>query len=390
MPIPEPKLWLPGPTTVPAPVMQAMMTPMANHRSPDAGRLRAHLEEGLAELWEGGGPVILLPASGTGGLEALLVNALAPGDPVLAVSAGAFGERFGQIAERVGLQVDWLRREWGTAIRPDEVQQALAAKAYQAVLLTHNETSTGVLHPIQDIVPRVRLQVPLVLVDSISGTPSVPVKLDAWGIDAVVAGSQKGFMLPPGLALIGLGGHAQAKFRGRPGWSFDFAKFIGKDWPYTPPLSLLNGLSASLDGLREEGAEARFLRHRTMAAMVRQGALAAGFGGMADPSHLSPTVTALTPPGGTSPKDLRAWCASHGAVIAGGQGPWGDRVIRIGHVGAVGPLDMVSAVGLLALAAAHFTDTPLSGAAVQAALEAWQAAERAGVHPISSRKEFSS
>lgn len=390
MSIPEPKLWLPGPTAVPASVMQAMMTPMSNHRSPEAGRLKTSLEDGLREIWEGEGPVVLLPASGTGGLEALLANALGVGDPVLAVSAGAFGDRFGQIAERLGLQVDWLRREWGTAVHPDDVQQALSAKPYQAVLLNHNETSTGVLHPIKDIVHRVRTTVPLVLVDSISGTPSVPLKLDAWGIDAVVAGSQKGFMLPPGLALIGLARGTQEKFRGRPGWSFEFSKFIGKDWPYTPPLSLLNGLSASLALLCEEGAEARFLRHRTMAEMVRQGALAAGFAGMADRAHLSPTVTALAPPTGIAPQDLRAWCTRHGAVIAGGQGPWSDRVIRIGHVGAVGPLDMVSAVGLLALAAAHFTHTAPSGLAVQAALEAWYGAEDTTAESASARKELPS
>jgi alanine-glyoxylate transaminase/serine-glyoxylate transaminase/serine-pyruvate transaminase len=370
--IPEPKLLLPGPTPVPPQVEQAIMTPMQNHRGPEITALHQRLQERLGQLWGSAG-VGLLPASGTGALEALLANALPPGEAVLAVTAGAFGDRFGQIAERLGLQVDWLRLPWGEAVDPERVLQRLRAGRASAVLLTHNETSTGVLNPLKDLARAVSGAVDLVLVDSVSGTPSVPLEMADWGIDGVAAASQKGFMLPPGLGLVALGPGARARFRGRPSLTWDLAPYLDGQWPYTPPVALLHGLAASLDLLDEEGAPARFRRHRLMAQMVREGAQALGFTGLACPDRASPTVTALAPPTGVDPARLRSWCRAHGLELAGGQGPWKSRAVRVGHVGYVGPLDMVGALAVLEMGLAALAGRPITGEGARRALTIWHA-----------------
>jgi alanine-glyoxylate transaminase/serine-glyoxylate transaminase/serine-pyruvate transaminase len=384
--VPEPKLLLPGPTPVPHQIFQAMLTPMTNHRSDEVMALRESLTKRLQALWATGGPVALTSSSGTGALEALVTNACAPGDRVLAVAAGAFGERFGTVAERAGLQVDWLRLPWGQAADPDAVADRVRAGSYQALLLIHNETSTGVLHPIPEIAAAARRHVPLILVDSISGTPSTPLLLDPWGVDAVVATSQKGFMMPPGLGLIGLGREAVSRFRGKPHFYFDLDGAIHGEWHYTAPLSLVFALGASLDLLEEEGAAARYARHELMGRMVRAGLEALGFELKADPAFASPTVTVAKPPDGVGNHDLREWCRAHGLVIAGGIGLWRDEAIRIGHVGATGPLDMVMTLDAIELAVAELGGLPVNGRAAGAALTAW----RAGLHqreeaPVSTR-----
>lgn len=370
--IPEPKLLIPGPTPVPQAIFQAMLTPMTNHRGAEVMALRQSLVERLQRLWSSTGPVGLLASSGTGGLEAILTNACARGDRVLAVSAGAFGERFGSVAERAGLDVDWLRLPWGAAAQPDEIAARLRGGDFHAVLLIHNETSTGVLHPIAEIAAAIREDVPLILVDSISGTPSTPVDLDGWGVDAVVASSQKGFMMPPGLGLVGLGAHALERFRGRPSLYFDLSGAARGEWSYTAPLSLVFGLARSLDLLEEEGDERRYGRHRLMAAMVRAGAEALGFGVRAPRPYASPTVTVVEPPAGVSNHAIRAWCQEHGAIVAGGIGQWQDQALRIGHVGATGPLDMLMALDVMELALAEVGGLDVDGRGARAALEVWR------------------
>jgi alanine-glyoxylate transaminase/serine-glyoxylate transaminase/serine-pyruvate transaminase len=381
---PEPKLFLPGPTPVPMAIWQAMLTPMSNHRGREITELHASLRERLKRLWSTSGPVVILPASGTGGLEALLANAVAPSETVLAVSAGAFGDRFGQIAERLGMGVEWLRRPWGEAVDPDDVATELRRRRYAAVLLTHNETSTGVLHPLRDLARAARAHVPLILVDSISGSPAVPLDIQGYGVDAVVTGTQKGFMLPPGLAMIGLGEDAPAKLKGRPSLYMDFKPYMAGDWPYTPALSLLHGLDRSLELLAAETEPVRYRRHRLMSAMVRAGAEAAGFRPVVRSEAASPTVTALEPPEGITPKALRAWCQAHGAVLAGGQGAWKDRIVRIGHVGATGPLDVLAVLGVMELAVCHLSGRHPDGSASRAALDVWHRTlnnpEEEGIH----------
>lgn len=369
------RIFIPGPTPVPPPLTQAMMAPMMNHRGLAMDALTRDIMIGLRDLWHTKGSVVILPASGTGGLEALIQNTLTPPDRVLAATVGAFGDRFGQIAERLGLTVDWLRVRWGDALDADALVQALEQKAYQAVLLTHNETSTGVLNPIKEIADRIRGRVPLVLVDSVSGFPSVPLELESWGVDAAVVGSQKGFMLPPGLAMVGIADGARAKFHGQPGLYFDFGPYLKGQWPYTPALSLLYGLKASLDCLRAEKEGDRFARHRTMAVMVQQGASSIGFKMAAHPAFASPTVTALIPPEGLAAKAILAECRNFGIALAGGQGEFRDRIVRVGHVGATAPLDIVGALAVLDMAVANLAGVQSRGQAASMAVQVWHERE---------------
>jgi alanine-glyoxylate transaminase/serine-glyoxylate transaminase/serine-pyruvate transaminase len=375
MTVPERKLLLPGPTPVPMAVWQAMMEPMTNHRGPEGDALFQALSSGLQEVFGTTGVSAVMALSGTGGLEALLDNAVAPHAPILAVEGGAFGERWGRIAERRGYAVDWIHVPWGQGVDGEAVADRLRSRAYAAVLLTHNETSTGVLNPLPAIASTIRALVPLILVDSISGMPSVPLAMDAWEVDAVVAGSQKGFMLPPGLAVIAVRQDAFSRFAGRPSVYYDFQPHFRGDWPYTVPLSLMRGLARSLDLLREEGAERRHRRHATMGRMVRAGARALGFTVMADEAVASPTVTALEPPAGVAPDALRREVRRLGAEIAGGQGRWQDHVVRVGHVGAVGPLDVMGVLAALELALAVLDGSPVDGRGGAAALAAWQREE---------------
>lgn len=380
------RIFIPGPTPVPSAVQAAMLTPMTNHRGQAAEALWAELTDGLRRLWHGAGPVAILPASGTGGLEALVTNALARGKRVLMASAGAFGDRFGTVAERAGLAVDWVRAEWGRAIDPDDVARAVRSRRYDALLLTQNETSTGVAHPVREIVAAARPHVPLVFVDAISGCPAMPLELDGWGIDAVVLGSQKGLMLPPGLALVGLAAGVAERFDGTPSVYWDLAPYWRGALPYTPALSLWYGLAESLALLEEEGEDARWRRHRTMSVMVRRGAAALGFHPAAEERWASPTVTALRPPTGIEASALLRTLRSLGVVFAGGQGPWRGQVVRVGHVGAVAPIDVVGAMAALEGALAALDGRPVTGRAAAAATVAWHDG-RSGEGPAAGTTE---
>ncbi len=370
--VPEPKLLVPGPTPVPQAIFQAMITPMVAHRNPETVELHHRIVQGLQALWSTKGPVILQSSSGSGALEASIANACARGDRVLAVSAGAFGERFGTIATRLGMDVDWLRFPWGEATPPDDIAAALRQKNYQAVLLIHNETSTGVLHPIPEIARAIRNLVPVILVDSISGTPSVPTDIDPWGVDMVIATSQKGFMMPPGLGLVGLGHDAQSHFRGEPSLYFDFGPSTTGQFHYTMPVSMIFALAKSVELLEEEGAEARYARHRLMSEMVCAGAAAMGFTVLGDMARQSPTVTVIAPPDGVSNHDIRGFAHRHGLDLAGGIGQWADRALRVGHVGATGPLDMLMAINILELSLATVGHIPVDGRGSAAALKVWE------------------
>lgn len=370
--VPEPKLLVPGPTPVPQAIFQAMITPMVAHRNPETVELQQSIVQRLQTLWSTSGPIILQTSSGSGALEASIANACARGDRVLAVSAGAFGERFGTIAGKLGMQVDWLRFPWGEASPPDDIAAALRQKDYQAVLLIHNETSTGVLHPIPEIARAIRSLVPAVLVDSISGTPSVPTEVDPWEIDAIIATSQKGFMMPPGLGLVGLGHDSLSRFRGEAGLYFDFGPSTTGQFHYTMPVSMIFALAKSLDLLEEEGAETRFARHRLMSDMVCAGAEALGFTVFGSMAHQSPTVTVVAPPEGVSNHDVRNFAHQHGLDLAGGIGQWGDRALRVGHVGATGPLDMLMALNIMELALAALGSIPVDGRGSAAALRVWE------------------
>jgi aspartate aminotransferase-like enzyme len=347
-------LMIPGPTPCPDRVLRALSQPMINHRGPEYMALQRELIAGLKAVFRTEHELLIFPASGTGGLEAAVANTLSPGDPVLAVTIGAFGERFAEIAEAFGADVRRLAFDWGRAADPGRVRDALRERPVKALLLTHNETSTGVLNDLPALAQAGREHGALLLVDSISGMIAADVQTDAWDLDVVVAGSQKAWMIPPGLTFLSVSpraweAHQQARMAR---FYFDFTRMrrsMERDQtPYTPALPQLFGLRESLSMLLEEGLDASFLRHERLARAVRAGVTALGLPLFAEPAHASPALTAVGAPEGVEARELRRRMREqHGVVIAGGQGAYQDRLFRIGHLGYVAASDIVATLAAL-------------------------------------------
>jgi len=335
-------IMIPGPTGLPPEVRAALARPAIGHRGSAFAGIIRDCTEGLKHTFQTGNDLLILTCSGTGGLEAAVVNFLSPGDPVLCVSVGHFGERLGTIAGIFGADVTWLRFEWGQAADVTAVEKALAGGAHKAVLFTQNETSTGVTNPVAELAAATRNAGALTIVDAISGMGGTEVRTDDWGLDVVVAGSQKAFMLPPGLAFVSISPQAwqAAEAATMPRCYFDLAK--AKDalekgqTPYTPNTSLFFALQESLRLLRAEGRERVWQRHAEAAAAVREGVLKLGLKLFADPQYASNVVTSFLPPEGVDPKQVTdAMLKQHHILITGGQGKLRGKILRIGHMGTV-------------------------------------------------------
>lgn len=358
-------LMIPGPTPVPDDVLRALSQPMINHRGPEYIALQNSVVAGLQTAFQTEFPVQIYPASGTGGLEAAVVNSLSPGDGVVACPVGAFGDRFAEIAETMGASVHRVATPWGEPVTCEALTAALAERPEtRAVLLTHNETSTGVLNDIEALAAAARSVLPevLILVDAISGMLAADLQPDAWGLDVVVAGSQKAWMLPPGLTFLGISPRAwEANAKARmPRFYFDFKRMAKSmatgQTPYTPAVSLIYGLEVALGRILGEGLPASFLRHERMARATRAAVEALGLRLFARSRH-SPALTSVLPPEGLSARDIRsALRKDHGVVVAGGQGPIKDTIFRIGHLGYVSEADLLgtfSALERVLTAAGH-------------------------------------
>lgn len=374
-------LLVPGPTVVPGPVLRAQARAMMNHRSPAFHRLLERTTAGLKECFRTATDPLVLTASGTGGLEAAVVNTLSPGDRVLAVVTGAFGQRFAEIAEAYGAEVDRLEVEWGRAADPDELRRRL--NGHRAVLVTLNETSTGVVNPVQAVAAIARERDALCLVDAISGLLATPLEHDGWGCDVTVAGSQKAFMIPPGLSFVAVSPRAwaAAETSRMPRYYFDFAaaqRSLEKlENPWTPAVSLLYALDEALQLMAAEGFEQILARHRRLAAGVRAGGRALGLMPLADEACASPAVTALVCPeevdNGALRRRLRE---AYGTEIAGGQGKLRGSIVRVGHLGWVHEPDILRGVAALGLALRDLgrpVDPAEATAAARAAMDEVQA-----------------
>jgi aspartate aminotransferase-like enzyme len=350
-------LMIPGPTPCPDVVLRALSTPMINHRGPEYMAMQRELIAGLQAVFRTGSDCLIFPASGTGGLEAAVVNTLSPGDRVLALVIGAFGDRFAQIAAAHGAEVQRLDVEWGRAVDPSQVADLLRAdreRAIRAVLLTHNETSTGVLNDVRTIAGLAREHGALLLVDAISGMLTAELETDAWGLDVVVAGSQKAFMIPPGLTFVSVGERAWAAHQtarmGR--FYFDFSQMrrsMERDQtPYTPALPQLFALREALALIQAEERSQMIARHRRLALACRAGARASGLEPLSGDDCFSHSVTAIRNPPGVDGKALRARLRErHGVIVAGGQGPLTETIFRIGHLGYVAPTDLTATFAAL-------------------------------------------
>ena len=345
MKIPRQNLRIPGPTPIPQEVEEALSQPMINHRGLIFNELISSLTSRLKKVFMTVNDLYILTSSGTGAMEASIVNTLSPGDPVLAVSVGSFGDRFAGIAQAYGARVTKLNFDWGTAADPQEIRNALKNQPeIKAVLVTHNETSTGVTNDLETISKVVKNEFnKLLLVDAISSLGCLPLPVDKWHCDIVGTSSQKGFMIPPGLAFISVSPNAwetykQAKM---PRYYFDLEtaqQYLEKgQTPWTPNLSIFYALDIALDRMLAEGMDRIFERHHRMARMVRAKIKSMGLSLLVDDEKAAAdTVTAVRVPNGVNGNELsKTMRTEYNIILGGGQGELEGKIFRIGHMGYV-------------------------------------------------------
>jgi aspartate aminotransferase-like enzyme len=333
------RLFTPGPVEIPPRILRALSAVPPHHRTEV---FRDTLRRVLAELrWVHGteGEMFLLSSSGTGAMEAAVVNLLGPTDKALVATAGKFGDRWASILKAYGVAHEVLSFDWGTATDPAAIERALAKDpSIRAVFATHSETSTGALHDIEAIARITRAAGRMLVVDAITSLAVHPLPQDAWGVDVVVCGSQKGLMIPPGLATVSLAPWAADAIEGErlPRFYFDLRK-ARKSAPrgetsFTPPISLVLALEEALRMMAEEGLAQVHQRHARVAGAVRAGARALGFGVF--PRHPSNAVSALTAPAGVEASAIvKRLRETHGIVVAGGQDQLKGKILRVGHMG---------------------------------------------------------
>lgn len=342
----ETNLRIPGPTPIPQQVRDVMSSQMINHRGVEYGEMQTAVLENLQHFFQTESDVLLFAGSGTGGLEATIVNTLSPGDRVLAVTIGVFGERFARIATAFGLDVHRLEIPWGHAVQPEQLRNALdQLPGVRAVLLTCNETSTGVMNDLGTLAPIVKQAsspAPLLLVDAVSALGAVDLPMDALNVDVLVTGSQKAWMAPPGITMLGVSpyaweAHAQARL---PRFYWDFTqqrKSQAKHQDaWTPAVTTMFALHEALSMMRNEGREAIFARHVRVAAHTQAGLERLGLSLFAEAGSRSLTVTAASVPDGIDGKSLlRKLRQDHAVVLGGGQDRLEGKIVRVGHMGWV-------------------------------------------------------
>lgn len=356
----ESLLLLPGPVTVAPAVLQAMARPMINHRGTAFAELLERVETALRPAFGTAGDVIVLGGSGTSGLEAAVANTIAAGDRVLSCSMGVFGERFAEIARVYGAQVESLPIALGANVDPAALRARLAADADRriaAVLLTHNETSTGVQCDMAALAPILRAHGAFTLVDSVSALGATVFAMDDWGYDVVVSASQKAFAAPPGVAFVAASARAWDRMErvATPRFALDLRRArsakAGGQTPWTPPLPVLFALDAALQRYAAEGSDAAFARHARYARGVRAALQALGFALFSQPGAHSPTVVAATPPPGIEIAVLLARLRErYGVVLSGGQAHLSGKIVRFGTMGDIRERDLLGAIGALELA----------------------------------------
>jgi aspartate aminotransferase-like enzyme len=345
-------LLAPGPTPVPPEVLLAMARPMIHHRASEFSDLLGRVKQDLQWLFQTRGDVLILASTGTGGMEGAVSNFLSPGEKALVVNGGKFGERWVKICKAYGIKIEELKVEWGQAVDPEEIRRALTKdSSFKAVYIQASESSTGVAHHTQEIAAVVRsFPETLMVVDAISALGALDLKVDDWGLDVVVAASQKAFMLPPGLAFVSVSERAWRKAQGTNNskFYFDFKKerdgLVKNQTAYTPAVSLVIGLAEVLKLLKEEGLQNIFQRHRLLSQATREAMKAIGLSLFAKNSP-SVSITAVLAPEGydgqTIYKNLRE---HYGVTAAGGQDHAKGKIFRIAHMGYAQTFDVIIAV----------------------------------------------
>jgi len=380
------RLLTPGPVAVPERVLLAMAQPLIHHRAPDFIPVFQEVRENLKRVFQTEQDVLVLACTGTGGLEAAVSNLLDRGDRAVVVRGGKFGERFAEICDVYGIETVCVDVEWGRAVDPDAVRAAFdSAPDARALLVQASETSTGAYHPIEALAEIVReSEDRLLIVDGISAVGAHDLPMDAWGIDVLVSGSQKSFMLPPGLAFVALSARARAQLDRStlPRYYFDLRKEFkgqaGDQTAWSAAVSLLVGLRESLQMMLEAGMPAAFERHATLAEATREAMKALGLDLLA-PDSPSYACTAVCVPEGLDGKALvKRLRDDYGITVAGGQAKLAGKIFRIGHLGYVDGFDMLTAVGAVEMALADMGYPIKTGEGLRAASERLRGLPRKG------------
>ena len=374
-------LQIPGPTSVPDRIQRAMSRPVIDHRGPDFAALGKDVLDGIRPIMKTSGPVFIYPASGSGAWEAALTNTLSPGDSVLMVETGHFAALWDKVAQRLHLKTSIIDTDWRRGVDPSSIESALtadSAHAIRAVCIVHNETATGVVSDIAAVRAAMNAtgHPALLMVDTISSLGSIDYRMDEWGVDVTVAGSQKGLMLPPGLSFNGVSEKALEASRNArlpmSYWRWQDMQISNETgyFPYTPATSLLFGLQESIRMLNEEGLDKVFARHLRHAAATRAAVAAWGLETVcADPHQHSPSVTAVFTPEGHSANHLRDTILENYDMSLGtGLGRLADKIFRIGHLGSINDLTLAGALAGVEMGL-KLAGVPHQAGGVQAALD---------------------
>ena len=375
----KPRLFTPGPTDVPPEVLIEMAKPIFHHRTERFRKMLAAVNASLKKLLMTGNDVLTLAGSGTCGMEAAIACAVPRDRKVLVANGGKFGERWGKVARAYGLDVDEVKLQWGTALEPETVRQKLSSGDYGAVVVVHSETSTATACDLQAIGEVVAGTDAILLADCITSAGALPLRTDEWHVDVVAAGSQKAFMLPPGLAFVAVSEKAWKNVESikAPAFYLDLAAYrkalAGDDMPYTAPVSLIRGLRVALEMIHEIGIERIWTRTACLARATRAAAEALGMKVFSQ--RPSDSVTAILYPQGVGDEFRKQLREKYGCSVAGGQDELKGRAFRVSHMGYVDPLD---ALGLIAAVEYTLADLGVQvhlGAGVTAAMEVlkdWQ------------------
>ncbi|MCK9407621.1 MAG: alanine--glyoxylate aminotransferase family protein [Bacteriovoracaceae bacterium] len=369
------RLFTPGPTPIPETVMLKMAEPIIHHRNPEFNEILTRVNQNLKYLFQTEQPVLTLTSSGTGGVEATFVSLFSPGDTIITANGGKFGERWVKLPKVFGLNVVEIKVEWGKAPTEEQILTALKANPdAKAVYLVHSETSTGAATDVKALSKLIRENSnALVCVDGITAVGAHEMRFDDWGIDVCVTGSQKGLMIPPGLAFVAVSKRAVEAMNSSklPKFYFDLKKalksYADNDTPWTPAVSLVIGVDAALQKIREEGIENVWARHKRLANAIRAGVVGAGLKLFSEfPSF---AVTPVWVPEGVEWKQFnKILKGKYGITIAGGQDDFVGKIFRISHLGYYDELDMITMIGALEMTLKECGYTFEMGSGVKATL----------------------
>jgi aspartate aminotransferase-like enzyme len=369
-------LMIPGPTPVPEPVLLAQAKHPIGHRSGDFGKIMAEVTENLKWLHQTQNDVLILASSGTGAMEAGIINFLSAGDRVLVGTNGKFGERWAEVAEAYGLTVETLTADWGKPLDPQAFADRLNAdtdKSIKAVIITHSETSTGVINDLEAINSHVKAHGALIMVDAVTSLGATSVPIDELGLDVVASGSQKGYMIPPGLGFVAVSPKAWEAYKTAtlPKYYLDLGKYrkdaAKNSTPFTPPVNLFYALQEALRLMKQEGLDNIFARHARLRAATRAAVAALNLPLYAPDDCASPAITAVMPQSVDAEQVRSVMRKKYDIALAGGQDALKGKIFRIGHLGFVSDRDVLTAIAALEATLIELGADVTSGAGVAAA-----------------------